>query len=1508
MTVVATNAIGTGPGRSADVVPRPAVLTGSGSQLWLDATDPDGDGTIEGPDEHCDPATGCASASNVLTRWEDKSGSGNDAVQTTGSMAGRYVPLAPAVNFDANGFLTTTVQSGPDLTAFVVAQSDTTTWNTWGWLLSSRRPNGLIIHPSPGSTSVGWYATNSAGAWLAPTTVAPGSITGPRIYELAQTGSNPIVATASLDGNVLGTQTLAGQTRTAGPVPLLLGADDCCGSRFGDGRYREVVVFSRTLTTAEQRAVQEYLARKWSIPITPAAPTGVTTLAANGGALVSWTAPVDDGGSPVTGSVVAAWPGGAGCTATAPATSCTVTGLTNGTTYVFVVAAQNALGTGPASSPSANTTPGPPPAPTAPSATRSSRQVTVSWTAPVLAGHAPLTGYTVTATAAGQPSRTCTTTGATTCTVTGLANDVTYTFAVTAANAHGDSPAATVTATPAWDPPVLGSALTWWFDASDPAALTGTWVARAGVTVTGSAGSTRLQASSGVVERIDIVTGGTDYTTAPTLTINGGGGSGASVINTTVSGGAVISTMVRVRGSGFTGAPTVTVTGGGGTGASLEARIVAPIPVGASIRIGGTVHTVVDRDGLVLTVSPPLVANATAAAVEEWRVSSWQNRATPGTYDGRQTNAAERPHLGTMAGRPAVVFSGWDSWMSILDDTGTQRFDHGPTWTMLIAAQAERQTAYGAVAQTGTGANTRIIASSSHTGQADWQSAENVQVNPNTANDALNSGPVRVITVSGNGADTFDWSRVFLGATAAPSYSDGWGFAGRIGEIVFVNAGLDSTAVADAQAYLSAKWVQPAAVPSAPIDVRAAAGDAQAVVTWRGSNHYLAASITSYTVTATAPGQATRTCTTAALSCTLTGLANGAPYSVTVTASSSAGAGVPSLPLTVVTRPAILTGANTRLWLDGTDLDGDGRVEGPWAEAASTGGAVAVWNDKSGRSNHVSAPSVAEQPLATTRTLNGLPVVTFDGQQILRGTPAANPYAITGDRTLFVVTRRRSGSPSRLVDRAPEDNPLFNITGNNTLEVRDDNGGQYQPSIGTIGSAVDVPYVLAALRSGTALAIWSNAAASGTGTITGTQTQRALTIGRHVAWSQASDHDVAEVILFDRALTAAERRQVETYLRLKWGIALVPTAPTNAVATQLNGTVTVSWTASTDDGGSPITGYTVTASPGGATCTTTGTSCTVPGLAGGTTYTFTVRATNAAGNSAESAPTGSITRSFIVGSVSTPAPYHAVFDGNHVWITNRDQDTVSRIDPTTGATVATVVVGDMPTDLATDGTSVWVTNYNSGNVSRINIATNSVVATIATGGRPHGAVWNGTDVWVSNNRDDQVHRISTVTNTIIDEINRGNNPYDIEYEFGAVWMVRNEGGGRVARIDPATGSVTHNVSVGSDPTNLVSDGTSLWVVNSTSSSLSRINPSTRTVTATVALPAGSLPYDVVFGDGRLWVSLRATDQVVMVDPATLTVSAPIAVGDEPRGLLYVAATNRVWVMNRLGNTALQLAR
>jgi hypothetical protein len=116
------------------------------------------------------------------------------------------------------------------------------------------------------------------------------------------------------------------------------------------------------------------------------------------------------------------------------------------------------------------------PDPTAPSAPRNVRGsagnqlATLYWDAPLNNGSRIVTTYT----AISNPgSKTCTSTGALTCTVRGLTNDVAYTFSVTATNAIGTSAASTAS-----DPVTPATALTpeaptslWGLDRIDQRAL-----------------------------------------------------------------------------------------------------------------------------------------------------------------------------------------------------------------------------------------------------------------------------------------------------------------------------------------------------------------------------------------------------------------------------------------------------------------------------------------------------------------------------------------------------------------------------------------------------------------------------------------------------------------------------------------------------------------------------------------------------------------------------------------------------------------------------------------------------------------------------------------------------------------------------------------------------------------------------------------------------------------------------------------------------------------------------
>ena len=146
--------------------------------------------------------------------------------------------------------------------------------------------------------------------------------------------------------------------------------------------------------------------------------------------------------------------------------------------------------------------------------------------------------------------------------------------------------------------------------------------------------------------------------------------------------------------------------------------------------------------------------------------------------------------------------------------------------------------------------------------------------------------------------------------------------------------------------------------------------------------------------------------------------------------------------------------------------------------------------------------------------------------------------------------------------------------------------------------------------------------------------------------------------------------------------ATTPGAPTIGVATTGNTQATVSFTAPASNGGSPITSYTATSSPGGRTATGTSSPLTVTGLTNGTAYTFTVRATNAVGTGPTSAASNSVTPT------AAPVPLAPI---NVVATAGTGQATIIfSAPPANGSTITRYVVTAIPATpgaaLGTDST------------------------------------------------------------------------------------------------------------------------------------------------------------------------------------------------------------------------------
>lgn len=164
----------------------------------------------------------------------------------------------------------------------------------------------------------------------------------------------------------------------------------------------------------------------------------------------------------------------------------------------------------------------------------------------------------------------------------------------------------------------------------------------------------------------------------------------------------------------------------------------------------------------------------------------------------------------------------------------------------------------------------------------------------------------------------------------------------------------------------------------------------------------------------------------------------------------------------------------------------------------------------------------------------------------------------------------------------------------------------------------------------------------------------------------------------------------------------IPQRPSGMIAAAGDGTAAVSWIPSLDHGSAAVSSFTVTASPGGATATVPGgqTSATVAGLANGTSYTFTVTATNIAGTSSPSASSAAVTPQ-----AGNPPPAAAT----------------GTVSPTSSTTVST-----SSDPAATGGTSATVT-VPSGTAG----GTVTMTQTATSEPSPSGYLFGGVQVDVS---------------------------------------------------------------------------------------------------------------------------------------------------------------------------------
>jgi peptide/nickel transport system substrate-binding protein len=235
---------------------------------------------------------------------------------------------------------------------------------------------------------------------------------------------------------------------------------------------------------------------------------------------------------------------------------------------------------------------------------------------------------------------------------------------------------------------------------------------------------------------------------------------------------------------------------------------------------------------------------------------------------------------------------------------------------------------------------------------------------------------------------------------------------------------------------------------------------------------------------------------------------------------------------------------------------------------------------------------------------------------------------------------------------------------------------------------------------------------------------------------------------------------------------------------------------------------------------------------------------------------------------------------------------VGVVDVASGKIVSEIPVGRSPGEIAAAPDAVWVTNANDDTVSRIDPSTNDVVQTIDVGGGPAGVAVGGGAVWVANGLDGTVSRIDPTTNDVVQTIIVGNGPSGAAFGEGAVW-VTNSADGTVSRIAPGTGRVTKTFPAVAGASGIAFGFGRIWIASPSSATVVALDPRSGHVLSRVGV--GVEPDAIAVGAGAVWVANRADATVSKIDSRAAAVTGTIQVGRGPNGI--AAATESVWVAN-----------
>ncbi len=252
------------------------------------------------------------------------------------------------------------------------------------------------------------------------------------------------------------------------------------------------------------------------------------------------------------------------------------------------------------------------------------------------------------------------------------------------------------------------------------------------------------------------------------------------------------------------------------------------------------------------------------------------------------------------------------------------------------------------------------------------------------------------------------------------------------------------------------------------------------------------------------------------------------------------------------------------------------------------------------------------------------------------------------------------------------------------------------------------------------------------------------------------------------------------------------------------------------------------------------------------------------------------------------SPDGLAYGAGSLWVANRIDGTVSRIDPGTHGVLQTIAVGTLPHEVAVTGNDVWVVNFGDGTVSRINAKTNMPVQHVVVGNQPVAVASGPSGVWVANGGDDTIQRIDPITGRADKAVAVGDSPSGIAVDATAIWVC-SDTDGTVSEFDPVTLQPGRSVLVGGAPRGIAVAPNDVWVASQLSQSVTRIN---RTTGASHTIVVGDGPHSVQVAPDGVWISNEYDGTITRIDPAS-NEARSWPVGASPRGL--AEADGKIWV-------------